>query len=50
MMNNRTILGDANQRVKVQVGIVVDGMQNAYVSNKYSHETNFFDSIPNLDV
>lgn len=31
MSDNRTIWGDANQRVRVQVGIAVDGMLNATV-------------------
>ena len=33
MTGNRTIAGDLNQRVKVQVGILVDGMQNAYTNS-----------------
>ncbi|MBA3771560.1 MAG: hypothetical protein H0X13_03445 [Ramlibacter sp.] len=32
MLNNTTIWGDANQRTKVQVGILVDGMLNATTS------------------
>jgi hypothetical protein len=32
MVGNRTILGDSNQRVQVQAGLVVDGMMNAVTS------------------